>query len=180
MVISHRFYWGIGTAAVISSLVCFIPALAIPASDSAQASAVTLGADPLQAAASEDRSLMLHTAGIRKALEGDYQDAIANYDQALNLSPQNPEIYYNRAVAHYSVGHPKLALDDFDHAIQLQPTMAEAYANRSTVRLEAGDAKGAIADGQKAAQLFEQQGEPDLAAEMQDWVNQHEAIADRF
>jgi Flp pilus assembly protein TadD len=131
----------------------------------------------MQSAALEDRSWAFHTAGVRKALEGDYHSAIADYDQALILSPQNPEIYYNRAVAHYSVGDSHLALQDFDQAIQLQPTMAEAYANRGTVRLEAGNVVGAMADGRQAAQLFEQQGETDLAAEMQDWVNQHQAIA---
>ncbi len=122
--------------------------------------------------AAEERALNFHTAGIQKALVGDYTSAIADYNYALMLSPQNPEIYYNRAVAHYSVGHTDLALQDFDRTLQIQPTMAEAYANRGTVRLGMGDTEGAIVDGKKAVELFEQQGELDLASEMQNWLQQ--------
>ncbi|PZD71164.1 Photosystem I assembly protein Ycf3 [Acaryochloris thomasi RCC1774] len=126
----------------------------------------------------EDQSVILHSAGIQKALQGNYLDAIEDYSQALRLSPRNPDIFFNRAVAHYAVGHSQQALRDFNHVIQLQPTMAEAYADRATLRLEAGDSAGAIADVQKAADLFEQQGEPDLAAEMREWVQQHNTGSD--
>ncbi|MGB7415604.1 MAG: tetratricopeptide repeat protein, partial [Thermosynechococcaceae cyanobacterium] len=125
--------------------------------------------------APEARSLELHSEGIRSALQGDYPEAIAKYDQALMLSPQNPEIYYNRAVAHYSEHHDQLAVQDFNRAIQLQPTMAEAYANRSMIHLDMGDPARALADGQKAVTLFDQQGEKEQAAEVRAWL-QEQAI----
>lgn len=127
--------------------------------------------------ASEEQSLDLHTTGIQKALQGNYESAIDDYNRALRLSPYNPEIYYNRAVAYYSIGGATQALQNFDHAIQLQPTMAEAYANRGTIRLEVGDIEGALADGKKAAELFEQQGKLQLAAQMWDWVQQHTPLS---
>ncbi len=171
---SRWFYGLLGVAAITGGFTCLVnaSALTIPRSMSTQ-NTVAKVSKQSHAIATEERSLTFHTAGIQKALMGDYHNAIVDYDQALLLSPKNPEIYYNRAVAHYSVGKSRLALQDLDRAIALQPTMAEAYANRGTVRLEAGDVGGAIADGKKAADLFEQQGEPELGAEMQDWLEQH-------
>jgi Flp pilus assembly protein TadD len=172
MVISRRFYGVLGVAA-IGSFIYFANALALPVPkiSSQNGNEATVNAKP-QESTTEARALSFHTKGIRKALNGDYFNAIVDYDQALMLSPHNPEIYYNRAVAHYSVGKSKLALQDWDRAIQLQPTMAEAYANRSILRLETGDRAGAFADGRKAADLFKQQGELTLSAEIQDWVQQ--------
>lgn len=120
----------------------------------------------------EERSLKFHTAGIRKALEGDYVDAIDDYNQALALSPNNSEILYNRAVAYYSVGDVEKALQDFDRTIELDSTMAQAYANRGVIRLELRDIKGAHSDGQRAAALFEEKGEYGLAAEIRTWLKQ--------
>ena len=126
----------------------------------------------------EQQSFDWHRSGIQKALKGDYVNAIADYNQALNLSPHNPEIYYNRAVAHYSVGQPQIALQDLDRALQLQPTMAEAYANRGSIHLEMGNQDGAIADGQKAIALFEQQGEHQLAANLRHWLHLNTSVTD--
>ena len=125
----------------------------------------------------EEKSFDFHTAGIQKALQGDYSSAILDYDQALILSPQNPEIYYNRAVAHYSVGQPAKALQDFELALQIQPAMAEAYANRSVVRMEMGDKVGAVSDGNKAANLFEGQGEYGLASDIRNWLRQQSTVS---
>lgn len=175
MATSHRIYWLLGITAVCSGVALFVTQMG--SVKPGIASSEGLRAQGNVAAAIEDRSLALHSEGIKKALLGDYPSAIADYDRALMLSPENPEIYYNRAVAHYSVGHSEQAVQDFDRAIQLQPTMAEAYANRSTLHLESGDPARALADGQRAVALFEQQGEPGLAAEMRDWLQQHKIRA---
>lgn len=163
MALSTRQYWLFG---IVGS------GLAIAASCAVLLQPHVSEASNVEVVTAVDRSMRLHTAGIQKALQGDYADAIVDYDLALQLTPNHPEMYYNRGVAHYSVGKTQLALNDFDRAIELQPTMAEAFANRGMIRLEIGDRDGAIADGQQAAHLFLQQNQPSLSQEMQVWIEQ--------
>lgn len=135
--------------------------------------------DNIFASSTEEQSLTLQTSGIQKALQSNYESAILDYNQAILLFSSNPEIYYNRAFAHYSMGNSKLALQDLDHTIQLQPTMAEAFANRSMIRLEFGDLAGAHTDAQQAADLFASQGISELVEQMQTWVKQRAVTSNR-
>lgn len=123
----------------------------------------------------EDRSQVLFSAGIQKALRGDYVHAIEDYDQALKLAPSNSEVYYNRGVAYFSINRPQSAIKDFSQAIALQPTMAEAYGNRGLIRQTMGDRKGALSDYQQARRLFQQKGDISAAEQMEHWINQQAA-----
>lgn len=120
----------------------------------------------------EDRSQILFSTGVQKALNGDYVHAIQDYDQALQLAPSNSEVYYNRGVAYFSINRPQNALRDFSQAIALQPNMAEAYGNRGLIRQTMGDRQGAIADYQQARQLFQQKGNRPAAEQMEHWIDQ--------
>lgn len=120
----------------------------------------------------EDRSQVLFSTGIQKALRGDYLHAIEDYDQALQLAPSNSEVYYNRGVAYFSINRPQSALQDFSQAIALQPTMAEAYGNRGLIRQTMGDRQGALADYQQAKRLFQQKGDLPAAQQMDHWIQQ--------
>jgi tetratricopeptide (TPR) repeat protein len=108
--------------------------------------------------------------GIEKAIEGDFQGAIHNYGLALQESPNNADIYYNRGVAHYSAGHTTEAIQDFNQAIQINPSLAEAYGNRGAVRSVLGDRQGALQDYKQAAQLFSQQGDESAAQQMRQFI----------
>lgn len=125
----------------------------------------------------QEQSQMFFTAGIQKALQGDYKNAIQDYDQALRLTPSNSEVYYNRGVAYFSIGLSQNAIQDFDQAIALQPSMAEAYGNRGVIRSHLGDRFGALADYQKAMTLFQQQGDAAAAQQMQDWIKQQDGTS---
>ena len=123
----------------------------------------------------EDRSQVLFSTGIQKALNGDYVQAIQDYDQALHLAPSNSEVYYNRGVAYFSINRPKSAFRDFSQAIALQPNMAEAYGNRGLIRQTLGDRQGAISDYQQAKQLFQKKGDLPAAQQMENWIHQQGA-----
>ena len=186
MTIPRSFYWLIGIAALLGGSLYFVTSNGSTVAGRANSSGETISRASSQSSATksaaqisqEQQSHDLHVSGIQKALKGDYASAIVDYDQALALFPGNAEIYYNRAVAHYSVGSIDRALQDLDRAIKIQPTMAEAYANRGTVLLEMGDATGAITDAKKAAKLFDQQGESGLAVKMREWIKQNSRVAD--
>ncbi|GAC1467674.1 MAG: hypothetical protein NVS2B14_13180 [Chamaesiphon sp.] len=120
----------------------------------------------------EEPSVALLKQGASRAMRGDYQGAIADYNEALRLNPKNPDVYYNLGVAHYNQGLAQQAFQDFNQAIQLDPEFAEAYGNRGTLRSQWGDKRGAIQDFQQAAKLFTQQGDKVSAQQMNEMIKQ--------
>ena len=77
---------------------------------------------------------------------GRLQDALADYDQALALDPQNANLWHARGDVLSDLNQDDSALVNFDRAIALQPTLAAAMNNRGRVRLRRGDLAGAVAD----------------------------------
>ncbi|WP_337884006.1 tetratricopeptide repeat-containing serine protease family protein [Fischerella thermalis] len=95
----------------------------------------------------------LISSGGAKAKRGDYQGAISDYNQALQLSPNNSDAFYQRGVANHKQKNYQAALEDFNQVIRLSPKNAFAYAFRGHLRLQLGDFKGANADGNQAIRL---------------------------
>jgi tetratricopeptide (TPR) repeat protein len=85
--------------------------------------------------------------------KSDYDRAIVDYDQAIQLKPDYAEAYNNRGVAYYDKGDLDRAIADYDQAIQLKPDLAEAYTGRGAAYTNKGDYDRAIADCDKAIQL---------------------------
>jgi tetratricopeptide (TPR) repeat protein len=50
-----------------------------------------------------------------------YEQAIADYDRAIQLDPQYAQAYHKRAFAHFALKQYEQAIADYDHAIQLDP-----------------------------------------------------------
>ena len=84
---------------------------------------------------------------------GLYDLAIANYDKAIQLKPNEAEAYHNRGVAKYNLGEYFAAISDYDKVIQLKPDYAEAYYNRGIAKGTLGEYFAAISDYDKAIQL---------------------------
>lgn len=59
---------------------------------------------------------------IRVAL-GDYNEAISDFDQAIELHVDFAEAYYNRAIAKEAIGDSAEAEDDFEKALELDPSL---------------------------------------------------------
>ena len=89
---------------------------------------------------------------------GLYDLAIANYDKAIQLEPNNAAAYNNRGLAKGYLGQYFAAISDFDKAIQRKLDDAKAYYNRGVVKGYLGQHFAAISDYDKAIQL-----KPDLA-----------------
>ena len=64
---------------------------------------------------------------------GDYDTAIAEFDEAIRLTPFVAEIYSDHGRAHAVKGDVGLALADYDEAIRLDPYSAPAHFNRANL-----------------------------------------------
>ena len=71
--------------------------------------------------------------GIKYARAGEHQKAIANYSNAINLSPQNAMAYKWRGVAYHILDQHKKAIEDFTEVIRIDPQNAMAYKNRGVL-----------------------------------------------
>ncbi|MFN6568614.1 tetratricopeptide repeat protein [Dendronalium sp. ChiSLP03b] len=91
--------------------------------------------------------------GGAKADKGDYKGAIADYNQALQISPNNPDAHFRRGAAYNELKDYPAALKNFEQVIRLSPKNAIAYAYRGFVRAQLKDYQGALADGNKAISL---------------------------
>lgn len=91
--------------------------------------------------------------GVQKAHQGNFVAAIRDYNQALQIDPNNAEAYNQRGLARYKLKAYKEAFADYAQALQLNPQLAEVYYNRGTARRKLGYAQGAIQDFDQAIRL---------------------------
>lgn len=88
--------------------------------------------------------------GYAKYRADQYQDAIADYDAAIDLKPDLAAAYYLRGTAKRSLGDYKAAIEDYDTAIDLKDNFALAYYFRGTIRSDLSEHFIAIQDYNKA------------------------------
>jgi hypothetical protein len=91
--------------------------------------------------------------GLALAWRGEWDDAIAAFDQAIALKPKFAFAYLNRGLAYQREGDAARAAADLDLAIKYAPYAARGYYNRSVLRREQDDRRGANADASRAVEL---------------------------
>jgi tetratricopeptide (TPR) repeat protein len=69
---------------------------------------------------------------------GSRDDAVADFDRAIELRPLTPSYYYRRGVVWQRLGNLAKALEDLDEAIRLAPKEASYYHQRAVARLYEG------------------------------------------
>ena len=85
---------------------------------------------------------------------GKFEDAIQNYDKAIELdSNVNSACYYNRGTAYFSLGKFEDAIQDYNKAIDLNPNDDLSYSNRGNAYFSLGKFEDAIQDYNKAIDL---------------------------
>ena len=111
---------------------------------------------PAKPLAEGNRSISAETYftwGNTKYYLGDYKGAIADYDSAIRLNPDDTDAYNNRGIAKSDLGQHFAAIADFDSAIRLNPDYAYAYLNRGMAKYRLGQYFDAIADFDSAIRL---------------------------
>jgi lipoprotein NlpI len=84
---------------------------------------------------------------------GNYQQAIADFDRAIEINPKYAGIYYNRGSAYQFLGNYQQAIGDFNKAIEIMPKYVEAYNALGMVHVALGNVMQAIADFDKAIEI---------------------------
>ena len=83
----------------------------------------------------------------------DYQGAITNYSQALQINPKNAQIYFKRAEIHHHLGNFQNAINDYTQTIYINPKDAYSYNNRGIIYEKFGYIDYAINDYEKALKI---------------------------
>ena len=84
---------------------------------------------------------------------GDFEEAIADYDKALELKPDYHEAWYWRGNALRNLGRPGDAIASFDKALEFKPDYHEAWNNRGYALGSLGRLEDAIASYDKALEF---------------------------
>ena len=91
--------------------------------------------------------------GIAYDDKGQYDRAIQDFDQAIQIDPNFASAFYNRGLAYYRKGLFDRAIQDYDQAIRLDANYATAFVNRGVVYARKGQHNRAIQDFDEAIRL---------------------------
>ncbi|HTB85770.1 MAG TPA: tetratricopeptide repeat protein [Candidatus Sulfotelmatobacter sp.] len=88
----------------------------------------------------------LKLAGLAADIIGNSDDAINDYNEAIDLKPHYAEAYIDRGDAKINKADYDGAMADFTKAIELKPDLVVAFNNRAWLEEKNGDHDAAIAD----------------------------------
>lgn len=101
----------------------------------------------------ENQAVVYNQRGLAYRRSGKPDLAIADYNQALGLTPNDADLYNNRGIAYKSKGELERALADYNRAIDLNDRQANAYFNRSFIHEKQGRIPQAIVDVKRFIEL---------------------------
>jgi Flp pilus assembly protein TadD len=90
---------------------------------------------------------------------GMINEAIADFNKAIEINPQYDFSYNNRGSIYRFLGNTKQAMRDFDRAIDLEPREILGYYNRGLTYILLGDYQQAIRDLNKVIELAPRRAE---------------------
>ena len=95
-------------------------------------------------------AIAYHLRGADYVKTGRYDEAIADFTQALALNPDLATAYNDRAIAFRNKGDLGRAVADYSAAIKLMPNVDSFYLNRGLAYAKGGQWEEAIADYRQA------------------------------
>ena len=85
--------------------------------------------------------------------EGSWEEAVASYDEAIRLDPEDAEAYFNRGVAYDNPGEYTAAIRDYSKVISLDGTDVEAYLHRADAYVDLEQFEAALQDYEECIRL---------------------------
>jgi tetratricopeptide (TPR) repeat protein len=101
----------------------------------------------------KDRAIAYDSRGVAYWRKGDYDQAIVNYNKAIEIDPQFARAYMRRGAAYAGKGDYDPSFADSSKAIEIDPKNFKAYSNRSLVQARRGNYDQAVADASKAIEI---------------------------
>ena len=129
-------------------------------SDSVQRTEYDQGFEPMKTKEQQRQKSPqdFYVRAVAKTLDKDYQGAVEDYTQAIELNPLFVEAYLKRATTRYKLGDDRGTLKDCSQALQINPNLAQAYYYQGRARYRLGYTQAAIEAYTQAIRL-----EPDDA-----------------
>jgi tetratricopeptide (TPR) repeat protein len=90
--------------------------------------------------------------------QGQFEEAVAEFEEALQLDPDDAETHYNLGLAYKALGKVDEAIGEYQEAIRLDPDLAEAHNGLGNAYSDQGRLDAAIAEYEEAIRL-----DPDLS-----------------
>ena len=75
-------------------------------------------------------AITFYILGNRALKEGDYPEAVEQYNAAIRIFPENARVYYNRAIAYEKMGQPEKAREDYARALQDEAALKRTLATQ--------------------------------------------------
>ena len=91
--------------------------------------------------------------GNAAAQDGNYEDAVDAFAQAVSLSPDNARVRYNLAQAQRYLGYEEMAVAGYRRALDLDPQMLDAYIDLGNLYSDLGLHEEALETFQQALEL---------------------------
>ena len=103
---------------------------------------------------SESRDAEFYNSrGIAYGEKGQYDEAISDYNKALEINQSYAEAYRNRGNAYFYKRQYDQAISDYNKALEINPKYAKAYNNRGVIYRLKGQYDQAISDYDKALEI---------------------------
>ena len=83
-------------------------------------------------------------------LQGNFIQAISDYNKAIEINPDFAEAYTGRGFAYEKLGNDTQALTDYGKALTINPNLAQTYLNRAEIYKKSGNDGLALLDYGKA------------------------------
>jgi tetratricopeptide (TPR) repeat protein len=84
---------------------------------------------------------------------GEHEEAIADFNQAIDINPDYAHAYVGSGAAYVNLGQKEAGLADLDRAISLDDSIPEAYFDRGTVKYHFSEFEEALLDINRAIEL---------------------------
>ncbi|MFP4483792.1 MAG: tetratricopeptide repeat protein [Spirochaetaceae bacterium] len=99
------------------------------------------------------RAVVYIHRGMADFAQGHYEEAVADFTEALHLDDDNWKALYYRGVIYRATGRYQEALADLNRCVTLDTYRYESLLARAELLLEMGDRRGALADARQALRL---------------------------
>jgi tetratricopeptide (TPR) repeat protein len=97
--------------------------------------------------------------GLARQTKREYDQAIQDFDQAIQLAPKYAAVFFLRGVSYRTKHDYDNAIFDYDQAIQLDPKLPAPWNSRCELRARRGDLANALSDCDEAVKLAPKSGD---------------------